>query len=126
MILLILFHLLIVIALLAPFIRESGASDELVLVFGPWIPEVEAALPDDVEVLACLQHFVFVFREEYGHHLLATGEPLLPVLVVEVLLEALLALRAVLTHYELVERVLQDALEDPLPQDLEVGLCTLF
>lgn len=108
------------------FNGKTRPSDEQVLMFRPWIPEVKAALSNDIEVFARVQHLFLVFSEEYGHHFFSVGEAILPILVVEVLLDVFLALRLVLSHDELVEGVFQDTLEDPLAQDLEVGLGTLL
>ena len=67
-----------------------------------------------------MKDLLLVFGKEYRYHLILVGEPLLPVLIIEVLLNVLLRVGFVLLHDEFVERVLQDALEDPLAKDLEV------
>lgn len=94
--------------------------------FRPWISEVKATFAYYIEVLAGVQHLFFVLCEKYGDHFFAIGEAILPVLVVEVFLNVFLAFCLVLSHDEFVEGVFQDALEDPLAQDLEVGLCTFL
>ena len=80
-----------------------------------------AALPDHIQVFACVQHFLLMFGEKYWHHFIPVSESLLPVFVIEIGFNILLFASLVLFHNELFERVLEHAAEDPLLEDLEVG-----
>jgi hypothetical protein len=94
---------------------KARAGEEHVFVLGPWVFEVLAALPYHVEVFARVQHLFLMLCEENGNHFIPIGESFLPVLIIEVLLNILLALGFVLPNDKFVEGVLEDSLENPFP-----------
>ena len=84
------------------------------------------ALSDHIEVLASMQNFLLVFGQKNWHHFFPIGEPLLPILVIEVRLDVLFLASFVFTHNELFKGVLEHSAEDPLLEDLEVRKRGLF
>lgn len=78
------------------------------------------ALPDHVQVLARVQHFLLVLCQEDWHHFFTVSEPLLPVSVVEVGLNVFFLAILIFFDNELFEGVLEDTTENPLLENLEV------
>jgi hypothetical protein len=85
---------------------KSIATEEHVLMLGPWIPDVFAAFSYDIEIFAGVKDFFFVFSQENGNHLLPIGESFIPVLIIKISLDILLTALLVLLDNELVKGVL--------------------
>jgi len=68
-----------------------------------------------------MHNFKLLLFQEDRHHLISKGEPLLPIPIIQILLNVLLPKLPMLPNKKLIERILQKSTEDPLPQDAKVG-----
>lgn len=99
------------VGLLLFFVNPEKVA-HLILHFN-FVPDVPSALSDHVQVFARVQDFIFVLEQKVRSHLLAEGEALEPIQVVEVLADLLFLKLGVFFDYEFFKVVLENALEDP-------------
>jgi len=79
----------------------------------PWIMNIFTALTNYIQILSRMKYFFFVFGKENGHHLISGCESLLPILVIEVFLNVLLATRFIFFDDKFIEGVFKNTMEYP-------------